>query len=324
MPSTLGRSATVTPTRRTLTNGTRNANSNGRSPAPPAPKRHDGVWWRHDNPRMISRTLSGYSLSEAAGHASFVGVCVAYLHTDIFMLRVLTMGTMSLSIVFQYYRAVPLWIPIRWNALLLGINAFMTASLIVEERRASEMPPAMEGIYKEGHFRARGFSRVEFVRLFARAQRIELKQGTTLARDCQVNNKLYFVTQGSVRIERDGRQIALVHPNQFIGEMTFLNHLLVDDGCHDAKLHHLIVAADGVHGAKAAATDPPPSNDDDDAGTTTIATADAVVQDKVAVAYWWDFDSLKCYLRGDREVSNALSAYMNHDLRAKLACLHQK
>jgi len=270
---------------------------------------------------MISRTLAGYSLAEAAGHISFVGVCVAYLHTDIFMLRVLSTGSISLSILFQYYRAVPLWIPIRWNVLLLGINTFMTVSLILEERRADEMPPAMEDIYREGHFKARGFSRVEFMRLFARAERVSLKRGTTLARDHQVNNKLYFVTQGSVRIDKQGRQIALVAPNQFIGEMAFLNHLLVDDGGgHDAEIHHPSATAGECYGAKTAATTGIPSSNDgnEDSRATNMATANAVVHDEVTVAYRWDFDSLKDYLRGDREVSNALSAYMNHDLRAKL------
>ena len=76
-------------------------------------------------------------------------------------------------------------------------------------------------------------------------------------------------------------------PNHFIGEMTFLNHLLADEN----------VVSSG-----------------------TTASADAVVQEEV-VAYVWDFDSLKDFLGGEREVRNALSAYMNHDLRAKLASL---
>lgn len=54
------------------------------------------------------------------------------------------------------------------------------------------------------------------------------------------------------------------------------------------------------------------------------ATADAVVDTDVVVAYVWDFDRLKEYLTEEREVRNALSAYMNHDLRAKLARLNHR
>ena len=134
--------------------------------------------------------MAGYSLAEAAGHISFVGVCLAYLNTDIFMLRLLSMGSISLSIIFQYYRAIPLWIPIRWNALLLGINTVMTVSLILERQRANNMPSNMEVIYREGNFETRGFSKVEFLRLFAVAEKVSLKRDMKLVRDGHVNKKL--------------------------------------------------------------------------------------------------------------------------------------
>ena len=66
----------------------------------------------------------------------------------------------------------------------------------------------------------------------------------------------------------------------------------------------------------------------EDAGTAnstncdTTASADAFVQEEM-VAYVWDFDTLKEFLGGEREVCNALSAYMNHDLRTKLAAVNQ-
>jgi hypothetical protein len=147
---------------------------------------------QHDNPWLVSTTniAGGYSLSELAGHASFVGVCVAYLNTDIFMLRLLSMGSISLSIIFQYYRAIPLWIPIRWNALLLGINTVMTVSLMLERQRADNMPPVMEVIYREGCFEKRGFNKVEFIRLFSVAKKIILKPGTRLASDGKENTRL--------------------------------------------------------------------------------------------------------------------------------------
>ena len=148
--------------------------------------------FRNDNPWMVSKTImpGSISLSEVAGHVSFVGVCIAYLNTDILMLRLLSMGSISLSIMFQYYRAIPLWIPIRWNTLLLGINSFMTGSLVLERQRANNMPQGMESIYRDGYFEKRGFSKVEFMRLFAVAKKVSLKQDTCLARDGHVNEKL--------------------------------------------------------------------------------------------------------------------------------------
>lgn len=250
-------------------------------------------WYQHDHPFMVGKRsfLGNHSVSEIAGNVSFVGVCFAYLHTDILMLRVLSMGSIGLSVAFQYYRAIPLWIPIRWNVLLLGINTVMTVSLMMERARAERMNEEWETIYKEGLFETRGFSKVEFLRLFETAELVVAKPGERLAEDGKVNRKLYFVAQGKIRIERHSKHIATVTPNHFIGEMTFLNHLC-------AACDH--------------------ENQD---GRT--ATADAVVEQEV-VAYAWDFDRLKDYLVEEREVRNALSAYMNHDLREKLTRLNVK
>jgi hypothetical protein len=49
-----------------------------------------------------------------------------------------------------------------------------------------------------------------------------------------------------------------------------------------------------------------------------LATAHAVVEAGDAVVYEWDFAQLKTSLQQERAVSNALSAYINHDLRDKL------
>ncbi|CAB9500345.1 cNMP [Seminavis robusta] len=245
---------------------------------------------------MVSKTtnLTGYSVSEICGNVSFVFVCVAYLNTDILMLRVLSTGSIALSILFQYYRAIPLWIPIRWNVLLLAINSVMTVSLIAERQMANNMPGELAGTYTNGLFEARGLSKVEFVRLFSRAQKITLRKREKLAQDGQVNRRLFFVVEGAVQIQQRGKRIAKVTPYHFIGEMSFL-HFLLDDECPTTS--------------KKKCPD-------------TMATADAVAETDTVVAYVWDFENLRDYLQGEREVRNALSAYMNYDLRAKLSLLN--
>jgi len=173
----------------------------------------------------------------------------------------------------------------------------MTASLILERTRADNMPADMENIYLEGHFEKRGFSKVEFLRLFEKATKVHVTKGAMLARDGQENKTLFFVVQGNINIQRKGQHIAEVTANHFIGEMTFLNYLLADESDENIK----------------SSSSSKPSG--------TIATADATVVTDELVAYVWSFDSLTEYLSGEREVRNALSAYMNHDLRAKLAAL---
>jgi hypothetical protein len=52
---------------------------------------------------------------------------------------------------------------------------------------------------------------------------------------------------------------------------------------------------------------------------SAAATTDAIVDDNEGFAWVWDFEELRMYLKGQLEVSNALCAYINHDLRTKLA-----
>jgi hypothetical protein len=130
------------------------------------------------------------SVSELVGNVSFVCATVAYMNTDILELRCLVMGGISLSIIFQYYRAVPMWIPIRWNFLLLGINAAMVTSLVLERRKANRMPKELEELYMNAHFENRGFSRVEFCGMFELGKKTRLKAGDVIARDGQENTKL--------------------------------------------------------------------------------------------------------------------------------------
>lgn len=80
-----------------------------------------------------------YTLSNLAGHGSFLLLALSYLEKDFLHLRLFAATGMSLSIIFQYYREKPLWIPIRWNLLFIIINATMTGLLLKEEADADHM-----------------------------------------------------------------------------------------------------------------------------------------------------------------------------------------
>ncbi|CAN0556495.1 unnamed protein product, partial [Ectocarpus sp. 12 AP-2014] len=53
----------------------------------------------------------------------------------------------SASIVFQYYRPQPLWIPISWNFLFLAINVGMAGVLLKEERDATRQDQETAALY---------------------------------------------------------------------------------------------------------------------------------------------------------------------------------
>ena len=62
-------------------------------------------------------------------------------------LRIYAMSGLTLSIIFQYYRERPLWIPIRWNTLFLLINAIMILLIMKENHDALNMPEEQKDIY---------------------------------------------------------------------------------------------------------------------------------------------------------------------------------
>jgi hypothetical protein len=54
------------------------------------------------------------NFSNWCGHGSFLMLALAYLESDILLLRAFSASGILLSILFQFYRPQPLWIPIRY------------------------------------------------------------------------------------------------------------------------------------------------------------------------------------------------------------------
>lgn len=105
-----------------------------------------------------------YTLSNLAGHGSFLLLAVSYLEKDFLHLRLFAATGMSLSIIFQYYREKPLWIPIRWNLLFIMINATMIALLLKEESDADHMSKDEKELFKT-FFQRRGIEQYRLISL---------------------------------------------------------------------------------------------------------------------------------------------------------------
>lgn len=55
------------------------------------------------------------------------------------------------------------------------------------------------------------------------ADTIDLEAGRTLLRQGDHGNEMYVIASGSVRVERNGREIATLGPGQAVGEMSLLS-----------------------------------------------------------------------------------------------------
>ena len=84
-----------------------------------------------------------------------------------------------------------MWIPIRWNILLLIVNVAMTTALLIERYKATHMMPSeWEYLYTNANFEQRGFNRVEFYKFMSLGTKTKLRKGHVLAQDGQENTVL--------------------------------------------------------------------------------------------------------------------------------------
>jgi len=283
-----------------------------------------------NKPRSL---IGNMSWSQSAGHASFVLAVSAYLTTDILDLRCMVIGATSLGMVFQYYTPIskPLRIPLYWNGLLLCINAFMASSLYYERHQAERMSPSMVQLYQDGMFGKRGFSRVEFCKLFQIAKQRHVTKGNVLIAEGKPNSKMFLLVDGKLVIECGGKQITSVSPHKFIGEMSFLEFLLnkeerkegaVDNVCcYDNGDEYEYKYDDENESYQAYYRKESKQHDGKkgkEASLYSLATAHVVVASQNALVYEWDFDKMCRHLEHHHEVANALQAYISHDLRLKL------
>uniref|UniRef100_A0A7S3HEK0 Cyclic nucleotide-binding domain-containing protein n=1 Tax=Spumella elongata TaxID=89044 RepID=A0A7S3HEK0_9STRA len=162
------------------------------------------------------------SLSDLAGHSSFILLALSYLETDFLLLRMFAASGVSLSIIFQYYREKPLWIPIRWNTLFLVINVVMIGLLWKKEHEAHTIPSETKHLF-ESTFMKKGMTPVDFLHLCKAAERIEVKKGEVIISEKLKNSRVFHVRSGKLSVTQNGTLVRTIQPDQFVGSMSFLS-----------------------------------------------------------------------------------------------------
>lgn len=140
---------------------------------------------------FLTKPRSGIgSFSAVCGHCSSICTVMAYGSTEMLPLRSLAISSSLLSIIFQYYRPQPLWIPIRWGFVILGINGYMITQLLIERHKANHLSPQLQKIYDEGGFDERGFSKIQFMKFFEQSRRVVFTNNELISQEGREMNKL--------------------------------------------------------------------------------------------------------------------------------------
>ena len=174
-----------------------------------------------------------YQWSNLAGHGSFVFLAISYLESDFLNLRLFAIGGITMSMIFQYYREKPLWIPLRWNSLFLIINAIMVVTLIKEASDAYNMSDELKQIYISA-FQKKGMKHNDYMRLIERAERQVLQSGDKVMTMGSLNQYVYLVYTGRLSVTKGGQYICKLGENQVHDMILFTdssNHILISLFC---------------------------------------------------------------------------------------------
>ncbi len=169
--------------------------------------------------------LLSTNVSSIMGHTSFIMLAFGFMERDVVLLRSYAIGGITASILFQYYRAQPLWLPISWNIIFLLINGAMITALIKERAEASQLEPEEAEVFSECYDKF-GVDPVDFLRVIRLAKKRRISEGTILAKAGDPQKELHLVVAGEFKVsDPDGLSLGHIRKNQYIGSMAFLRFM---------------------------------------------------------------------------------------------------
>ena len=265
-------------------------------------------WGEYHNWEVMSKPwnlgLMTMTLSNLSGHLSFVFLGLGYLEDEVLNLRMYATSGICLSLLFQFFRPQPLWIPLSWNLGFLLINCAMILRLVNEKQDAQESleDEFHQTVYTE-MFEGGGLTDVEFMHLMELAEKIKYEPGAPIVRTNMQQRRLYILVKGHAQVFAAsaaegiaGEMLGTVQPNHFIGEVSFAHHLSRE--CEEED-------------AMSAA---PPG-----ASCGCVATADVVAGPNGCTVFSWSFDELRDFMHEEAHASHAIQSAMSHDMAMRIA-----
>ena len=141
-------------------------------------------------------------------------------------MRILATTSCSLQILFSTFHPVGkvLWLPLRWNAFYVTVNAFYVARLVAE--RWIDLSAEERSIYTKF-----GFDEVmdesDFQRLIRRAHVETVSERTTVMVRGEPNEQLILLLDGAAELELGEEGVIVARRGAMLGEVSFLHDLPV-------------------------------------------------------------------------------------------------
>jgi len=149
----------------------------------------------------------------------YIGVAIAFLIKDIFWLRIIMIFA-GIAMIIQGFISQNSYI-IMWMSLFTVINSLQVARILYENRKI-KLPPDLMELYEQSF---QDMSRKEFLMFWNMGTEKKAKAGSMICQDGVDQQEIILIIKGVVRIEKSGREIAILKRGYFTAEMSYLTGL---------------------------------------------------------------------------------------------------
>jgi mannose-6-phosphate isomerase-like protein (cupin superfamily) len=150
------------------------------------------------------------------GHISYVLLILSMLMRKMHLLRMVAVSAGTFS-AFSY-ASLGDWVSFFWEVVFTLVNLVQLVFLAIENRRGRFS--AEEQMFIDAVLQ--GVERAHIRRLMKMGAWIEVGDGHELIHEDTRPSHLYYVVNGTARIVRETRQLSVVGPGDFLGEMSYL------------------------------------------------------------------------------------------------------
>jgi len=178
-------------------------------------------------PRWITPKQKAFNFSECFGHVSFFLVAVSYAVDDFLVLRIIAVAGSSAMLVFTYFHphGRALWLPFKWNALFIGINAYRIGKTLYYKHKGLNLGEEMTKIKRE-YFDVMDIQ--DYAQLVDIAIEETFEKGDIVCHQGQRNPFVRLVIEGELDAFRDGIRTYSLEQGNFVTEAGLHAGLLLD------------------------------------------------------------------------------------------------
>jgi len=125
---------------------------------------------------------------------------------------------LSLEILYFIFSGGDLRTGIGWDTIFIAINAYQLYRLW-KDRLSLRLPEADRELLRSV---LPGLSDAQIARLLLAGDFSQIAPGTTLTKENEKLQQLFFICDGHVRVLIAGREISILEKGNFVGEVAFL------------------------------------------------------------------------------------------------------